>query len=84
MLDFSGRRAKHGPRDQDQTVCSGGMVKNPSDERKQLNRGDVLITCFRLCTGLSPGIGDIAENPVRVAGLEPRLSVSIGAGSYFA
>jgi len=39
------------------------MVKNPSDERKQLNRGDVLMTCFRLCTGLSPGIGDMAENP---------------------
>ena len=60
------------------------MVKNSSDQCKQLNRGDVLITCFRLCTGLSPGIGDMADNPGRVAGLEPQLSVSIGAGPYFA
>ena len=60
------------------------MVKNSSDERKQLNCCDVLITCFRMCTGLSPRVGDMAENPGRVAGLEPLLSLSIGAGSYFA
>jgi hypothetical protein len=41
-------------------VCTGRrrMVKKSADQGKRLNDGDVSVTCRRLCTGLSPGIGE--------------------------
>ena len=53
----------------DSSCCVGkfatgrhSLVKNSAGQSKRLNLGDVLVTRNRLCTGLSPGIGDSGKS----------------------